>query len=396
MKALAYALEACLIALLVPVSRALRFCGYSSDGIAIVGWWGSETVGDIAILGQLLIECREVDPDARLTVVSFDTSVTERSLADLGNPDVAIESLGIRSAWTMAMSRCVIVGGGPLMESPSMIAWSWRLRLAYAAGARTLCYANGIGPVRSRRTARAIAALARASTHIVLRDEASRSWLTENVPSVSSTVSFDPAFDYARSRFATISPTRKAQIALALRRPPAAYLDETDTGIATEVFLDTIARSLNVLAESHPIELAGIVMHDGTGDSDDHAIFVALRERLAHPELLVVPAGRHSVDDTIRRIGESRAALTVRFHAMILALATGTPFIAVDYARPQGKVSGAAAMLGREIDVLQWDQVHVDDLAERLRKMIEADPSPVPNLEAARQRRLDLLRQSLN
>jgi polysaccharide pyruvyl transferase WcaK-like protein len=394
-KGLAYAVETCLLAVLAPVARTLRLLGWRSGRVAILGWWGSETVGDVAILGQLLDECREVAPGARLTVITFDTAITRRTLAALEAHEVALAAVGIRSAWAIATSRCVIVGGGPLMESPSMIVWACSTRLARIAGAGALCYANGIGPVRTERVARAVIALTRASTHVVLRDDASRAWLAARDASVSATVAFDPAFDFVRGRIGVLAPKRRLQLALALRTPPSSYLGELDAGRATEAFLDLVAESLNALARTHAVPLVGVVMHDGTGDSDDHAIYARLRTRLVHPELLTVRPGHHTLDDAVRDIAESRAALTVRFHAMILALASGTPFVAVDYARPEGKVSRAAAMVGREREVVTWDALRSDELAQRLQTLMDREPTAVPNLEAARQHRVDVLRAAL-
>lgn len=395
MKRVAYAIEICLLAVLAPIARTLRLLGGRFRGVAIMGWWGSETVGDVAILGQLLDECREVVPDAPLTVISFDTAITRRTLADLKASQVELAAVGIRSAWAMASSRCVIVGGGPLMESPSMPVWAWSARLARIAGARTLCYANGIGPVRTERTARAITAMARASMRLVLRDEASRAWLAARDPTVHAVVAFDPAFDFVRSRMGAAAPKRRMQLALALRTPPPSYLGEIDSGHATEAFLDIVAEALNTLARTHAVPLIGVVMHDGEGDSDDHAVYARLRPRLARPELLTVQAGRHTLDDAIRTIAQSRAAFTVRFHGMILALATGTPFIAVDYARPEGKVSGATAMVGREENVVLWDALRSQELAHRLQTLLDGNPAAVPDLESARQRRLGALRETL-
>jgi polysaccharide pyruvyl transferase WcaK-like protein len=394
-KAGIYAIEIVFLALLAPAVRMCRILGWRPREVVIVGWWGSETVGDVAILGQLLEECREVAPDAPLTVVSFDTKITGQTLLELKASGVVLAAVGICSAWKMATARCVVVGGGPLMESPSLVAWACSARLARVAGARMLCYANGIGPVRTRRSEWAVIALTRAATHVVLRDGASHDWLAARDPAVKVTVAFDPAFDFARSRVACMAQVRRNQVALALRAPPASYLRETDVRRATESFLGLVADSLNMLVGTHPVLLIGVVMHDGTGNSDDHAVYESLRKRLTRPELLTVRSGRHTVDDAVRDIAESRVALTVRFHAMILALATGTPFVAVDYARPEGKATGAAAMVGRERDVIAWDALRSEDLARRLRVLLDGGVSVVPDLQAARLSRVGVLRGAL-
>lgn len=395
MKRIAYAMEVFALLLAALPVRVLRTLGWRPRRVAIIGWWGSETVGDVAILGQLLQECRDAAPRIPLSLVSFNTEITGRTLRELGGPAVALVPVGVVSAWAIAASRCLVIGGGPLMESPSMFAWAWSARLARLAGAKVLCYANGIGPVRSARAACAVTSLVRSATHIVLRDDASRAWLEAHDPTLRPTISFDPAFHFVRNRAGRLVPQRRRQLALALRAPPPAYLGDLDAGRATNAFIECVAASLNALMRNHDVTLVGIVMHDGTGDSNDHALYVELRRHLEKPELLAVRGGHHTVEDAISDLSESAGALTVRFHAMILALATGTPFVAVDYARPHGKISAAAAAVGRDRDVISWDDLRSDDLAIRLETLLRAVPAEVPDLEQERLRRVRVLGEAL-
>src|SRR5687768_14325055 len=88
LKLLAHLLELAVAALAVPVARLQRLLGMTPTRITIVGWWGSETVGDEAILGQLLHECSEVRAGAPLSLVSFNVLVSRRTLLGLGRTDV--------------------------------------------------------------------------------------------------------------------------------------------------------------------------------------------------------------------------------------------------------------------------------------------------------------------
>lgn len=394
MKAFAYVAELALSILLVPAVKLLRLVGWTPRHVTIVGWWGSETVGDVAILGQLLTELREIAPATPVRIISFDASVTRASLKELERSDVSLYALGAGSAWALISSRCVVVGGGPLMESPSMAPWSWRHSVARSAGANVLLYANGIGPVRTPSGERAIANIVRRASHVVVRDQASVAWSAQHAPRTSVTLSFDPAFDFVRAHCA-IGALRRNQLALALRTPPATYLDATDTGGATEKFLDTLATSLNALAQTSDIQFAGIVMHEGGADSDDAALYERLRTKLAQPDRLKV-AKAQRVSDVIRTLQESRGALTVRFHAMIFALATDTPFIAVDYARPDGKVSAAAEDLGRSAHVVTWDALDSTDLSKRLVALLNTTAASPVDVRAKSDARRAVLRAAIS
>src|SRR5690606_10799881 len=193
---------------------------------------------------------------------------------------------------------------------------------------------------------------------------------------------------YVRELAAADGPRRGAQLALALREPPASYLGDLDRETAREHFLDLLAASLNALLARRPLTLVGCVMHTGFDDSDDHVMYARLRTRLRDPERLRVAPGRHSLQDVVRAFRASQGAFAVRFHAMILALATETPFVAVDYARPAGKVSAAAELAGVAAQVMPWDSLESAELLQRLESALDT-PVTVPNLESARRARLD-------
>ncbi|MHB1297043.1 MAG: polysaccharide pyruvyl transferase family protein [Gemmatimonadaceae bacterium] len=383
--------------LLLPVARLRRLLGPRPGRVVIVGWWGSETVGDVAILGQLLAECAEVAPELRLTLVSFDLSVSRASLADLGRPDVDLIGIGAASGWAMVSGRCLVFGGGPLMESPNMVLWALRAKLVRWAGGRVMIYSCGIGPLRSRRASRAVAALVRTASHVVLRDQASFDWDAALSRQTNAVVSFDPAFDFARGLRAPRPARRRDRLALALRVPPARYLGDLDARREAERFLEVLARALNELMRDRPLELVGCVMHTGFADSDDHAVYERLRALLERPSLLSVVPGRHSLNDVVRALEGSQAALTVRFHGMILALATDTPFVAVDYARPSGKVSAAASLAGRAGAVVRWDELDAGELARRMRLALDpAQRFPAVDLGPARAARVRVLREAVS
>ena len=135
MKRLAYLTELGLLVLLLPAAWLVHAFRRDNRKVVILGWYGSETCGDVAILGQIIKEWREAFNGAQLLVSSFDAAVTRRSLRDLGELEkVKLVRAGARSAWHLGTARWVVLGGGPLMESPSMPVWALRAVLDRLAG----------------------------------------------------------------------------------------------------------------------------------------------------------------------------------------------------------------------------------------------------------------------
>lgn len=357
MKGFWHAVELVVAAVCSLPATLLARLGPRPSAVTIIGWWGSETVGDVAILGQLLEECTQVAPGRALRIVSFAPAITRASLSELRRADVAVLPVGPRSALALLRSHAVIVGGGPLMDSPSMRVWWWRLRLARMTGARVLLYANGIGPVRLPTTSRAIHGILDAATHIALRDRASLEWAAPTLRNRGAVLCVDPAWSYARSRRTRSASRRPDVLALALRLPGTAYRapDADEDGGAR--FVTTIAAVLNRLAKERGMRFVGCVMHEGFADSDDRELYGRLRQRLDDPARLEVAPNRHTVDHVVRTMESATAALTVRFHGFVIAAATDTPVVAVDYASPQGKVTAAAGLLARPEAVIRWEDL---------------------------------------
>lgn len=394
MKALAYAIEVAVALLYLPVVRVARAVGWRPSRTTIVGWWGSETVGDVAILGQLLREIAEVAPGARPCIVSFDAALTRDALAALGRSAVPVLPLGWRSAWALVACRALVFGGGPLMESPSLPLWAWRARMARLAGARVMLYGNGIGPLRGAASTAAVVSLLRSATQVALRDAEAVTWARAAVGRADLVLTFDPAFDFVRTAMPPAA-ARRPVLALALRAPPARYLGITDAAAATAAFVDGLAAALDDVLDREAVDLHGLVMHAGHADSDDRAIYAQLRERLRHADRLHVEPDLPTPAQAIAALRSARAALTVRFHAMVFALATETPFVAIDYARPTGKVSATAADAGRADAVVTWDALRADDLAARILRALHAPPQAAPDVQSATARRCALLRDAL-
>jgi len=393
-KRIAYLTELMYAALLAPLLHIVRLLGWRPRRVTIVGWWGSETVGDIAILGQLLRELNPICDPRTVCVVSFDASLTRRSLRQLQRSDVEVLPLGLVSAIALVSSRAVIFGGGPLMESPTMRFWRWTVRLARFSGARVMLYANGIGPLRSRAATRAVASIVRDAGFVLLRDSTSQRWAVEHAGCNDTVLGFDAALDYVRT---IVKPdvARREQIALALRAPPASYLGAGDSTEATQKFISTVAVALDTISEQRDLQFVGVVMHTGRADSDDHEVYRRLQQQMRHSERLTVAPGEHSVHQVVHTLQESRAALTVRFHAMIFALGTETPFVAVDYARPNGKVTAVADDIGRGADVLSWDTLSAELLVTKLLAAYDAGPVAIPDVQSAVSARVAVLRAAV-
>ena len=94
-------------------------------------------------------------------------------------------------------------------------------------------------------------------------------------------------------------------------------------------------------------------------------------------------AGYRDLDAALRLLAEADLVVGERLHAVVLAAAVGTPFVALEY-RP--KLADFAASVGADDVVVRTDQVSVERIgaaAERARQLV---PTVAQHVEEYRRR----------
>jgi polysaccharide pyruvyl transferase WcaK-like protein len=342
----------------------------SGQRIAIVGWYGSETVGDVAILGQVLSEWRHVLPRVTITIVSFAPKITQRSLDDIDERKALIAGEGLASCWALVMADWLVFGGGPLMQSPTTFLWLARVIAVKVAGGQVVVHGCGVGPIRTAAMCLAASMILHRADLIMLRDRTIEQWLPRFAGSYH--VVFDPAFDYVRSMCESEPRADSGQrsqrvLALFLRWPSKQYLER---GTLPEDLVDTIVQALISLTDQMNLLLRACVMHADYPESDDRRIYQHLRRSLRRGVTLDLSSERQALRDIVHAARSSDAVLAIRYHGLVIALATGTPFLAVDYTEPWGKTRSTAERVGMSDHVLSWTQSTAATIADELASVL--------------------------
>jgi polysaccharide pyruvyl transferase CsaB len=115
--------------------------------IAILGYYGYRNSGDEAILNSTIQSMRAVDPDVSFAVFSKKPGKTIR--------DHEVNSIHrfnlLRAIGILKKTRLFLAGGGNLIQdntsTRSILYYLYMLGLARRCGAKTMLFANGIGPI---------------------------------------------------------------------------------------------------------------------------------------------------------------------------------------------------------------------------------------------------------
>ncbi len=360
------------------IERAFAAACYASatpispPRILICGWYGTETLGDKAILGGIVEVVRRRWPSVTIDLASLEPYVSRMTVRQM--PELRIDrvlTLGEAFAHVSDSEYCAVaIGGGPLMSS---IPWCTHLLELFAAakqvGSKCLIAGCGIGPLFVDYRNAAIKHLLEVADEVVLRDEGSEQ-IARDVLKIERQfeVALDPAFIWIRRHAKTVEKEPK-QILLALRDWPieefAARLDRTRAEqIKTAYESQLVAMIAEILRLDPSLKLVPFCMHKYAVGGDDRIFYRRLLSQF--PEILCRLDNRHRTPaEDLDLIGDSRAILAMRFHSVVFSLATNTPFLAIDYTLG-GKIAGLLSDIGARDLLIPIDRFDGNDVARRL------------------------------
>ncbi len=316
--------------------------------VLLLGWYGTETVGDRAILAECCRLLQDAYGECRFQLASSRPAFSRRTLTqlELDFPVVSPGLAAIRSA------DLVVVAGGPVMDDPEMLAWWLRLLAARWLGKPCVLLGVGTHPLRAMLpVARSLASL---SSRVALREEGA----------LAGRVFVDPAFYGA----VPARPERREGFHLAVNLrpwPPAFYRGPHGAFRPTwERFLHEVLAALEELCRDgvvHRITL--FPMHDVPPDDD----------RLLYPLCAGLPASflqePLSPRATAALLASADAFLGMRFHANLLAALAGTPGIGVDYDSSLGKITWFYKALGLSEQARPLARVTRADIIQGIRSI---------------------------
>lgn len=370
--------ESSLIARAFEAGRQAFAAPVTQERILICGWYGTETLGDKAILGGVIDIARRRWPQVAVDVASLEPYVSRMTARQM--PDLRIArvlTLGEAfAAITGAEYSAVAIGGGPLMSS---IPWCTHLLELFAtaklSGVKCLIAGCGIGPLYVDYRNAAIKHLLEIADEVVLRDRASAE-IARGVLGVERkcAVALDPAFVWIRRQKRISVDRDPKQILLAVRNWPieefAARMDKAHAERVKTTYETQLALMIReMLRIDRSLIIVPFCMHKYAVGGDDRLFYRRLLGEF--PEILARLDDRHRTPiEDLRLIARSRAILAMRFHSVVFSLATKTPFLAVDYTLG-GKIEGLLNDLGLRHLLIAIDRFEGVSAAARLLSLKE-------------------------
>ncbi|MEM7114004.1 MAG: polysaccharide pyruvyl transferase family protein [Chloroflexota bacterium] len=326
--------------------------------VMIIGWYGTETLGDKAILGGVIQAIEPHLDNPTFYIASLEKYVTD--MTKLQMPELATsEVLSMHNAWDkVGAMDLVVIGGGPLMATPALAELQAFVHSAAGSDVPILIAGCGIGPLNQPFHNDSIKTILTLAAKRVYRDQKSRRMASDlGIDTAMDHVAEDPAFTWLahtrqrQQRASSGSSTEsKPSLLLGLRDwPYFQYAPDMEPSAAKGVkerFEAEIVATLTRLLKQHPtLRIIPFPMCTNHIGGDDRWFYRELFRN--HPDILanldMSYLGAELAPETaVSLFQHASAALTMRYHSLIFALACDVPTVSIDYTMGNGKVYSLA------------------------------------------------------
>jgi polysaccharide pyruvyl transferase WcaK-like protein len=323
--------------------------------ITIIGWYGTETIGDRAILAGIFTFFKKAFGEFEVKLGSLYPFFTQRTLnedysfweesCDYIFPVQIFDSKKARELDNAIKdSDLVLMGGGPLMHIEPLFMVEYALKKAKKLGKTTALLGCGVGPIFSRKFKKSLINIVNSSDLILLRDSFSKKYLEDIFDEYVATlqkkiyISFDPAVQCAKDFNRLFRQDVELDtIAVNLRDFPQEYSkDRNDIDINKKLyeFVDFLASNF----PGHNISL--VPMHYFHIGNDDREFLNKIRFELDKKNISVQNKPLSMVG-TMKVYSHAKFNIGMRFHSVVLqTMVSGKNFV-LDYTEPnKGKIAG--------------------------------------------------------
>ncbi len=290
----------------------------------ILGYYGFKNSGDDALLYAMINSLREIYPDIKINVLSFNPRETSKIYG--------VDSLSryniFKTHQAIKNSELFILGGGSLIQdatsTKSLLYYLWMVRRAIRMKTPVMLYANGIGPVTKPKNRKLTKKILNRVNLITLRDANSLAELKSlGVNKPESVVTADPVFaaqvrnpENAANLLKEAGLGENEKIALFSVRKWRDFPGDFD---------DTFAKMADYIAEKHGLTPVFLPLHYPFDASVSRNIITKMKNRA------LFISGRTDIATTLSIVEKSSLTVSVRLHMLIYATLSGVPGIGIAY-----------------------------------------------------------------
>ena len=360
--------------------------------IMICGWYGTETLGDKAIIGGILTALTStLNKPAQIQVVSLNPYVTKITSSQMKEFD-GVEIIDVQTALSKAGNVDILLfGGGPLMAIPEIGEMQVLFERAKASGALTIACGVGVGPLGKGWLNDSIRNLLNLCQIKIYRDTKSEHNAAKlGVTSQNSFVAEDPAFTWLCSTENDPKDSdfsKGKTLLLGLRDFPyqdyATHLSEDLALQVKENYETAINDALSMLVTNfHDLKIIPVPMctnHFGSDDRWFYRKLFRLNDHICNNLDYSFLGREFAPDEYCKLFQQSHALLGMRFHSLVFGCAYGLNSVAIDYTLGKGKVKALSDKFN--LPVIDMKEVNSNDIVNYVSHALSSKCPPALQLE---------------
>lgn len=353
--------------------------------ITILGWYGTETLGDRAILDGICIALGEAYGNCKIYLASLFPFFTERTLMEdftfyQDNSRVSLsftivderDNYKLRQA--IKKSDLVCVGGGPLMDLDELSLLSNAFIYAKLKQKATIILGCGLGPIKEKYHIKEVENLFRFSDYIIFRDSLSLKLAIQMFAIKKNYVCFgDPAIIsvlcYLNTRRS--DEPRKEYCACNFRRYSSIEYGNIERDVSNKL--------LEILqwASEHSKTVILAPMHTfSIGGDDREYLFEILR--ISKLDNVILADSPLALREIYKLYFEASFCIGMRYHSIVMQSILNANNYIVDYTdKKKGKIRGFLERYG----LMNYYKTRYINLAECSDKSFSNDMYVIENYQ---------------
>ncbi|MCT7520529.1 polysaccharide pyruvyl transferase family protein [Aliarcobacter cryaerophilus] len=323
--------------------------------ITIIGWYGTETIGDRAILAGLFSFFNKSYEKFEIKLGSLYPFFSERTInedysfyKEIINKDFKIEIFNSKNSKELneaiKSSDLIAMGGGPLMDLPELFMVEYSFKKAKKLGKKTALLGCGVGPLFHKKYRKSVLEISKNSDITILRDKKSKDNLEEIYKEFNQyfkneliNTSFDPAVECTLKYNKQNNKVEEDYIAVNLREFPLEYIKNNESKNINKSLKDFI-KDLALKYSDRKIKL--IPMHYFYIGGDDRVFLNSIAFDLNLQNIEVQNANL-TLKETIEVYQNAYFNVGMRFHSVVLQTISSGKNYVLDYTEPKkGKIFG--------------------------------------------------------
>ena len=310
--------------------------------VLLIGWYGTETAGDIAILAGVLQDYLSENPDLQFILFSLYPYYTRLTLQEMDLAlvnHVTVLPYHGPLAWQASQTcQAVVMAGGPLMDIAETRLIACLFQIFRKQGKPCLVEGCGVGPLNVVEYRQNVIQIARLASRLRVRDQSSRELLQSYGLRKTIEVREDPSRMYVRKTNIHHTGRSNRVIRCFLRELTHEYPQVLTPEDATQRLVQFLK---NLLAWYPEYRIELWAMHYFPIGNDDRRYAQRLATVIGD-DRLIVEHRPHVPEEILQAMADAEFCICMRFHSVVFAATIGAPFMAIDYTSG-GKVQGFLA-----------------------------------------------------